>query len=149
MSESGDLALCDLRFVCPMVLGLLQFELSIPGAESLKDKRRVVSSVKDRLHREHQASVAEVGALDRPASAVMALSVVATEGRRVGELFDQITAKLRALPDAELGETRRDIFTSGALDAMRDEPDRPQTDESLRREMLARAREAGEEGAVP
>ena len=43
-----------------MIVGILQFELLIHHAESLKDKRRVVHSVKDKLHREHQVSVAEV-----------------------------------------------------------------------------------------
>ena len=48
-----------------MVVGILQIEVSIDGSTSLKDKRRVVSSLKDRLHREHQVSVAEVDLLER------------------------------------------------------------------------------------
>ena len=52
-----------------MVVGILQFELLVPGATSLKDKRRVVKSVKDRLHREHLVSVAEVGPASTTVSA--------------------------------------------------------------------------------
>ena len=54
-----------------MVVGVLQVKLTIDWASSLKDKRRVVSSLKDRLHREHQVSVAEVGSLDSHRVAVL------------------------------------------------------------------------------
>lgn len=93
-----------------MVVGILQFELLIHDAESLKDKRRVVRSVKDRLHREHQVSVAEVDRLENPSVAVLGLALVGREGRHVGEVLDQITAKLRALTDAELGDVQREIL---------------------------------------
>jgi len=98
-----------------MVIGLLQFELVIHGAESLKDKRRVVRSVKDRLHRQHLVAVAEVGSQELLNIAVMGLACVGSEGGRVGEILDKITAKLRALGDAELGEVSRQIVETGNL----------------------------------
>lgn len=99
-----------------MVIGILQFELLVHGSESLKDKRRVVRSVKDRLHREHMVAVAEVGALDKLNIAVMGLACVGTEGARVGEVLDRISAKLRSLPDAELGDVSRQILHGSQLD---------------------------------
>jgi uncharacterized protein YlxP (DUF503 family) len=93
-----------------MVIGILQFELLIHGAESLKDKRRVVMSVKDRLHREHQVSVAEVGLLDKLNVARLGLAMVASDGKHVGQTLDKITAKLRALGDAELGAVSREVL---------------------------------------
>ncbi|GIK19867.1 MAG: DUF503 domain-containing protein [Leptolyngbya sp. PLA2] len=93
-----------------MVIGVLQFELVIPESGSLKDKRRVVRSLRDRLHREHMVSVAEVAAQDSVNIAVMAAAVVATDGRRAGEVLDHVAEKLRSLRDAELGSVRRDIL---------------------------------------
>ncbi len=90
-----------------MYVGVLQFELLIVGASSLKDKRRVVRSVRDRLSREHRAAVAEVGLLDRMDAAAMGLSVVAGDGQRAHQLLDAALEKLRRLRDAELGEHRR------------------------------------------
>jgi uncharacterized protein len=81
-----------------MVVGILQFELIVRGAESLKDKRRVVRSVKDRLHREHQVSVAEVASQDTLTLAVIGLAAVGTDGKRIADVLDRITAKLRSLP---------------------------------------------------
>lgn len=97
-----------------MVIGILQFELLIHGAQSLKDKRRVVNSVKDRFHREHLVSIAEVGRLDNPAIALLGLACVGREGKHVGEVLDKITARLRQLPDAELGDTARQILHGAA-----------------------------------
>jgi uncharacterized protein YlxP (DUF503 family) len=93
-----------------MVIGILQFELLIHGAQSLKDKRRVVLSVKDRLHREHQVSVAEVALQDNMSVARLGLALVGTDGRYVGQTLDRITAKLRALTDAELGDVSREVL---------------------------------------
>jgi len=93
-----------------VVVGILQFELLIPGAGSLKDKRRVVRSVKDRLHREHQVSVAEVAEPDTINLAVLGVAAAGTDGRRIGQTLDRISDKLRALRDAELGAVRREIL---------------------------------------
>lgn len=97
-----------------MVLGVLQFQVLIHGAESLKDKRRVVQSLKDRLHREHLCSIAEVGDPDLLNVATMALAIVTRDGRRAGEILDAVTAKLRELRDGELGEIDRQILHASA-----------------------------------
>ncbi len=41
-------------------IGLLEVELLIPGSGSLKDKRRVLRSIKDRLRGKFNLSIAEV-----------------------------------------------------------------------------------------
>lgn len=124
-----------------MVIGLLQFDLIIHGAESLKDKRRVVSSVKDRLHREHMASVAEVALHDRLNVARLALAVVGADGAHIGRVLDQITAKLRSLHDAELGEVSRELIEGRGVEASADYPDAEHPDPDLAAEMLRRAGE--------
>ncbi len=93
-----------------MVIGILQFELLIRGSESPKDKRRVISSLKDRLHREHQVSVAEVALQDHMSAARLALALVGSDGKHVGQVLDRITTKLRALGDAELGDCTREVL---------------------------------------
>lgn len=129
-----------------MVLGILQFELLIHDPESLKDKRRVVRSVKDRLHREHQVSVAEVAALDKLNIAVLGLACVGTDGARIGEVLDHVTEKLRALPDAELGDVSRQILHGSEVQAAPDADPGPDADD-IAREMLARFDDEGDDGA--
>ena len=118
-----------------MVIGILQFELFIRGSESLKDKRRVVQSVKDRLHRDHLVSVAEVARHDALNHALMAVALVATDGARVGEVLDNITAKLRSTPGAELGDCSRQLLRGSDIE---DAPASLDNDPALARELLAR-----------
>lgn len=94
-----------------MFVGIMQFELIIRQSRSLKDKRRVVRSVRDRLHQEHLVSVAETAALEHQQLAVMGLSMVANSASYINRVFDAILEKLRALRDAELGETTRTVFS--------------------------------------
>jgi uncharacterized protein YlxP (DUF503 family) len=42
-----------------MVVAISVFELHLPRSRSLKEKRRVVKSLTERLHRRHRISVAE------------------------------------------------------------------------------------------
>jgi uncharacterized protein YlxP (DUF503 family) len=122
-----------------VIVAILQFELLIPGATSLKDKRRVVASLKDRLHREHQVSVAEIGLLDIPHAARMGLALVSSDARHASATLDRITAKLRSLRDAELGDITREILR----DPVAPEGDAPPPceDHALDEEMLRRAGE--------
>lgn len=98
-----------------MILGILHFEVLVHGATSLKDKRRVVQSLKDRLHREHLCSIAEVGDPDILNCAVMGIAVVCRDGKRAGEVLDAISLKLRESRDAEITSIRRQVLH--ALDA--------------------------------
>ena len=66
-----------------MVVGVLQLELSIPDAMSLKDKRQAIKSIKDRLASGHNVSVAEVGALDEHRRAILGIAMVSNDARYV------------------------------------------------------------------
>lgn len=105
-----------------MIIGVLQFELFIPGSTSLKDKRRVVRSLKDRLHRDHLVAVAEVGALDLHNVALMGLVLVSNSVGYVNSVLDRVLAKINALHDARLGEVRREILDADCLPTDEGEP---------------------------
>jgi uncharacterized protein YlxP (DUF503 family) len=95
-----------------MFIALLQFEIEVPGAESLKDKRRVVQSVKDKFHRDHQCSVAEVGSLDNPALADMAIAFVGADRKHLRSVLDVIEHKLTTLPEGRLVACERQILST-------------------------------------
>lgn len=129
-----------------MVVGILQLELLVHGAESLKDKRRVVLSIKDRLSREHRVSVSEVGAQEMLNLAVLGVAMAGTEGRVVGQALDRIVAEVRAMGLAELGMTTRRVI-HGEMWEMPEAPGSSEAEMSeaeLAAEMLSRAEEAQE-----
>jgi uncharacterized protein len=62
---------------------LLYIELIIPYAQSLKDKRREVRGIKDRISSKFNASVAEVGYQDKWQRTVLAVCLVGNDKSRL------------------------------------------------------------------
>lgn len=94
-----------------MVVGVLQVELTIEWATSLKDKRRVVSSLKDRLHREHQVSVAEVGALEDCRVALLGITAASNSVPHCQGMLSRVLDKLRVARDCVLSNHRVEVLT--------------------------------------
>ena len=94
-----------------MIIGILQVELIIDESQSLKDKRRVVQSVKDRLHREHQVSVAEVGSLDDRRCAVLGITMASNSVPHCQSTLDRILQKVRRHRDCALADHTTEILT--------------------------------------
>jgi len=84
------------------MVGVLRFRLAIYEALSLKDKRRVVKSLKDRLAGRHNVSIAEVDDLDHWQAATLGVALVANEGRFVQSALARIVDEVRAYPHASL-----------------------------------------------
>ncbi|NOY09981.1 MAG: DUF503 domain-containing protein [Spirochaetes bacterium] len=59
-----------------MVVSIIELIIDIPEARSLKDKRKVIKSIKDRLIRKFKLSVAEVDKQDSIRTAVLAGALV-------------------------------------------------------------------------
>ena len=81
-----------------MVIGLLIARLSIPEARSLKDKRSVIRSLRDRVMNRMNVSVAETGAQDAWRSAEMAFVTVAAESTIVQKRLSELSSLLRSTP---------------------------------------------------
>lgn len=64
-----------------MIVGLMTWELHLNGCRSLKEKRRILKSLKDRLHNRFNVSVAETDHHDMWQRAELSCSVVATDRR--------------------------------------------------------------------
>lgn len=64
-----------------MIIGVRSWELHILGAQSLKEKRSVVKSLKDRLHKEFNVSVAETAHHDVWQRAELTACVVSSDRR--------------------------------------------------------------------
>src|SRR5690606_13045303 len=96
-----------------MFVGVLRLVLSIPSARSLKDRRRVVRSFKDRLVSRLRASVAEVGGLDQHQRAVIAVAVVSGDATRIDQLLSAAASMAGSLNDAVLVDRTMEIIPFG------------------------------------
>ena len=81
-----------------MIIGLVTARISIPDARSLKDKRSVVRSIKDRALNKMNVSVAEVGRQDLWKTAELAFVTVAADSTIVQSRIADVSKFLRANP---------------------------------------------------
>lgn len=82
-----------------MVIGVLQVELSLPGSHSLKDKRRLVKSLLDRLHNEFNVAAAEVDAQDNWRRAHLGITCVSSAGRHVNQILSRVMMMVEREPE--------------------------------------------------
>lgn len=73
-----------------MVIGVVSWELHLSGAASLKDKRAVLRSLKDRLHNEFNVAVAETGHHDVWQRAELTACTVATDRRHAESVVSAV-----------------------------------------------------------
>jgi uncharacterized protein len=86
-----------------MTIGVITWELEIFGAQSLKEKRSVVKSLKDRLHDRFNVSVAETAHQDVWQRAELTACVVAGQ-KKIAE------SVLQSADDLVSGEARARII---------------------------------------
>jgi uncharacterized protein YlxP (DUF503 family) len=85
-----------------MIVGSLRVRLLLRESRTLKDKRQVVLSIKDRLRNRLNVSIAEVDALDHRQLAVLGVAAVGNEAGHVRATLQQVVDALRSHPVAEL-----------------------------------------------
>ena len=73
-----------------MNVGILQLELEIPGCRSLKEKRGVVRSLKERLRQRFNVSASGVDGQDLWNRAVLGVACVALDARGARALLDNV-----------------------------------------------------------
>lgn len=95
-----------------MIVGTLRVRLLLRESRSLKDKRQVVRSIKDRLRNSFNVSVAEVEEQDHLQLAVLGIALVSNEARHVRTTLDQIVQALRSHPVAEFLDHEVDVSSA-------------------------------------
>jgi uncharacterized protein YlxP (DUF503 family) len=85
-----------------MLIGTLEVRLIVRQARTLKDKRQVVSSIKDRLKNHFNISIAEVGDQDDRQLVTLGVAMVSNETNHLRKALSQVVEALRSHPVAEL-----------------------------------------------
>lgn len=96
-----------------MFVGVARLVLSIPGAHSLKDRRQVVKSLKDRVRAKLPVSIAEIGELERWQVATLGVAVVSNDSGRCSEVLSAAVRMARRARDAVLADVATEIMTLG------------------------------------
>ncbi len=96
-----------------MFVGVARLVLHVPSARSLKDKRRVVRSFKDRVRARLPVSVAEVGDANLHQLAYIAVAVVSGDATRCQEILSRVHGMASTLPEGVLTEIAIELVPFG------------------------------------
>jgi uncharacterized protein len=93
-----------------MVVGVLEMRLLIREAASLKDKRRIVKSLRDRIRNGFNVSASEVDALDLQQTAVLGVAVATNDRAFADQVMAKVVDLVRRTPGAELVDYQTEIL---------------------------------------
>jgi len=93
-----------------MVVGVCTIDLHLPGIGSLKGKRQILLSMKERIKKAYNVSIAEVDGNDLWQRAVLGVACVANEGRHVNQVLDGVLNTVRANSSVELVDHHTELY---------------------------------------
>ena len=93
-----------------MIVGTLKLRLVLRESHSLKDKRRVIKSLKDTLSNKFNISVAETDEQDVWQSAEIGVAAVGTDGPFVHSVLSNVVNYVRFFGGVELVDSQQEIF---------------------------------------
>jgi uncharacterized protein YlxP (DUF503 family) len=88
-----------------VVVGIITWELHLAGCRSLKEKRQVVKSLKDRLHHRFNVSAAETAHHDLWQRAELTVCVVATDRGHAERVLREADRLVEAADGARIVDT--------------------------------------------
>jgi uncharacterized protein YlxP (DUF503 family) len=91
------------------IVGTLTLDLYVSDALTLKDKRQVVKSLVGRIGDRFNVSVAEVGALDNPRRATIAVAAVANSREHADRVLNAVLRFCESDPRADVTHVETEI----------------------------------------
>ncbi len=93
-----------------MPVAVMTLKLSLSDAHSLKDKRRIVKSLKERLKQRFNVSVAEMDLQDVWQSAVLGVAAISPDKRFAEAVASKVADFVRSDPRLFLGAIETEVF---------------------------------------
>lgn len=85
-----------------MFVGICTVELHIPDSGSLKGKRQVIKSIKDRIRQNYNVSIAEIDGHDLWQRVVLGIACIGSEKGYINGILDRIVGLLQGNHSVEL-----------------------------------------------
>lgn len=93
-----------------MIIGTCQVELLIPNNRSLKGKRKVIKSIKDRVRARFNVSIAEIDRLEEWQRATLGIACISNEVGLVDRILSKVVSLIETSPDAALIDYQTEIL---------------------------------------
>jgi len=82
-----------------MIVGVVRVYLHFPASGSLKDKRKILLSVKDRIQNKFNVSVAELEDNDLWQRSVLGIAVISNEQAHANAVLSKVTDLINSRPE--------------------------------------------------
>ena len=93
-----------------MYVGAMKVRMIVRESHSLKDKRQVLSSIKDKLKNGFNVSVAEIDEQENRQMIVLGIGMVGNESQHVRNGLEKIAQALRMHPIAEFVDQTTEVY---------------------------------------
>lgn len=93
-----------------MIVGLLTLDLHLFEADSLKSKRYVIRSLKDRIRNRFNVSISEIDGNDLWQRSIIGVACIANEKKIINKVFDDIRKIIINTPSIELIDFRVEML---------------------------------------
>ncbi|MBI3611143.1 MAG: DUF503 domain-containing protein [Nitrospirae bacterium] len=93
-----------------MIVGICMMELYLPDNGSLKDKRQVLKSLKDRVKQRFNVSIAEVDGQDLWQKTVLGIACVGNRKDHIHSVLDKVVGAVRGTPRVEIINYRLELL---------------------------------------
>jgi len=94
-----------------MIIGVMTLEFRLHGNRSLKDKRKIALSLKQKLRNKFNVAVSEVDAMDVHDKLVLGVVTNSNETPKVESRLAKALAMIEAISPAELTKCNTEIFS--------------------------------------
>jgi uncharacterized protein len=92
------------------VIGFLHIRLVMRSASTLKEKRRIIKSLKDRVKNSFNVSIAEIGSLDHCQYSKLGIAMVGNDNRYVNSVLSNVINMIRSVTLVELADYKLDFL---------------------------------------
>lgn len=93
-----------------MIVASQTWEIALPGCSSLKEKRAVIRSLRDRLRAKFNVSVAETGLQDVHARGELSIALVTNDRRLATSILDKADQFVESTGIAVIVRVDRDVY---------------------------------------
>ncbi|OQX53759.1 MAG: hypothetical protein B5M54_06285 [Candidatus Aminicenantes bacterium 4484_214] len=85
-----------------MIIGLLEIELYFPSSHSLKEKRKILHRIKDKIQKKYNVALAELDYLDKWQRSRLGFVTLNNNKNLIVSIFNKIITEIDFLAEGEI-----------------------------------------------
>ncbi|MFO7817473.1 MAG: DUF503 domain-containing protein [Thermodesulfobacteriota bacterium] len=93
-----------------MFIGILSLELRLHAVFSLKEKRKISNSLRQKIRNKFNVSVAETENMDSKSELILAIAMVCNDRQKIDSTLNKVSIMVDAATDQEISDVRLEIF---------------------------------------